>query len=100
MILNKEALSSNAGPMGAILKMSLQKTPLSIEETLMLKLDQIKTLDGLKELLGPLTPEEQAILSSPHLFDDPTPKEIEALGPDFLKRVTGLVLEKIERKKI
>lgn len=48
----------------------------------------VKTLDDLRRLVrSSLTPEEQALLDQPHGHADPTPEEIDALGPDFKRRV-------------
>jgi hypothetical protein len=64
-----------------------------LEETL----GRFQTVDELVEFVGPLTPEEKAMLTDPHLYDDPTPEELAFIGDDVIERVQDRVRDRIKK---
>jgi hypothetical protein len=59
----------------------------------------VRTLDELKEIMGPLSEEEQVILKQVDLHSDPTPEELAFMGTDFIDRVQEKVAESLKRRE-
>lgn len=71
----------------------------TLEDRLLEKLKSIKTYEDLQRSVGEITPEEQAMLDRLNLDTEPTPEELEILGPDFTERLVKKAMAKIKEPK-
>lgn len=69
------------------------------EEPIMERLERMNSLKELQDELGEITPAEQRLLDSIDSSAEPTPEELEAMGPDFTERVIRRTMDRIHAQQ-